>query len=34
MNALKRHPHKLNTIKTKLEIGQPNVAKHALGLNW
>ena len=34
MKALKRHSHKLNTIKTKLEIGQPNVAKHSLDLNW
>lgn len=34
MKALKRHSHKLNTIETKLEIGQPNAVKPSLDLNW
>ena len=34
MKALKCHSHKLNTIKTKLEMGQSNVTKHSLDLNW
>ena len=34
MKALKCHSRKLNTIKTKLEMGQSNVTKHSLDLNW
>lgn len=34
MKALKCNSHELNTIKTKVEIGQPDAVKYSLDLNW
>lgn len=34
MKALQRNSHELNTIKTKVERGQPNAVKYSPDFNW